>query len=253
MSTLIENVNRIYTDKEAIKQAIVAKDVTVPDGTSLDEYAELIAQINSGVDTGDATAIAADILLGKTAYVRGEKITGTLEIQTDSIYKKALEYYLKITEISNVPTDIVFLEKGTAEYKTLFEIEPASSAIKSNIVNRMDAVISKTIPNSYFKAEITNDIFISNRYEPEYEENPVWYENPYLADYPAYDRETFEEGSKNWSIPYKVKMNTQFSKQESVYICGCYLGYSYCKNEDASISGGFINVLSQKNLVIVIT
>ena len=62
----------------AIKQAIVAKDVAVPDGTSLDEYAELIAQINSGVDTGDATATAAQILSGKTAYVKGSKIIGSM-------------------------------------------------------------------------------------------------------------------------------------------------------------------------------
>jgi hypothetical protein len=64
---------------------------------TLDEMATSVESIEAGIDTSDATASADEILQGETAYVDGEKVTGTFTIDNELTTQDNL-----ITQIQNV-------------------------------------------------------------------------------------------------------------------------------------------------------
>ena len=86
--------NRILKHASRVSVTTDYDDVVSAIGLRADEIKQGVKYLNvegtfESLDTSDANAVAGDLLKDKTAYVNGEKITGTLDTITDEIRMNA--------------------------------------------------------------------------------------------------------------------------------------------------------------------
>ena len=64
--TLIGEIQRIKTAKDNIKNSLIAKEVSVPEGATLDSFSTLIDNMKGGTSSAEVTATKANVLAGTT-------------------------------------------------------------------------------------------------------------------------------------------------------------------------------------------
>lgn len=113
---------------------------------TLDEMATSVESIETGggIDTSDATASADEILQGETAYVDGEKVTGTFTIDNELTTQDNL-----IEQIQSALENKASASEPVLQEKTVTPTKSSQSVTPDSNYDGLSKVTVNAIPSNY--------------------------------------------------------------------------------------------------------
>ena len=129
---------------------------------------EIITKINElpdsgegGLDTNDATATSGDILNGKTAYVKGEKITGNIAFQpaqtiTPTTSDQIIASNIYLGGAQTIKGDVNLVADNIVSGKSIFGVVGTATAGGGGDISVEDGLINGFISGTYINNRVTN-------------------------------------------------------------------------------------------------
>lgn len=130
MGTTAEKLAYLNDTKTEIKDAIVAKGVDVPEGTTFRQYADLISGISTGLSDEDlalATATEDTVFNGRTFYARdktmrtGRALATPTTIDTSKMFTGVTAYNQQGQMITGAPPATTAVESDVKSGKTYYD------------------------------------------------------------------------------------------------------------------------------------